>query len=452
MNKLNTFRIGKGLDIPISGNPQLLVEEKNVTKVALLGADYNGLRPDFKVQVGERVKLGQTLFCDKKSPSLCHTSPASGIVEAIHRGEKRALLSVVVAIDHEETFEIFASYTDSELDDLSEQQVRENLLQSGLWTAFRTRPYSQTPLPDSTPHSIFINAMDSNPLAVDPAFVITQSAEDFVNGIRVLARLGSRKTYLCHAAQSEIPYPELKNLHVQTFSGPHPAGLSGTHVHFLDPVHKNKTVWTINYQDVIAIGKLFISGALWVERMISLAGPMIKQPRLLRTRIGANIHELTHSGLISTSSRVISGSPLYGYRVSDATAFLGRYHLQVSALPEDREQQFMGWANPGKNKFSFLNVFTSKLFKNHHIGFSTSTNGEARAMVPVGVYEDVMPLDLLPTHLLRALIVKDTETAQALGCLELDEEDLALCTFVCPGKYDYGVLLRECLTRIEKEG
>jgi Na+-transporting NADH:ubiquinone oxidoreductase subunit A len=446
------LRIKKGLALPITGVPQQVIEEKPVTAVAVLGPEYIGIRPNLQVQEGDCVKRGQLLFCDKKSPEIYFTAPAGGVVDAIHRGEKRTLLSVVIRPDANEDTISFSSYSPAELIDLSEQQVRENLLQSGLWTAFRTRPFSSVPTPGSTPHSIFINAMDTNPLAPDPAIVIAEHKQDFKNGIHVLACLGAGKLYLCKATGSAIPYPDLDQLVVQAFTGPHPAGLSGTHIHMLDPVSKHKTVWTISYQDAIAIGKLFTSGELFVERVVSLAGPQIKRPRLLRTRLGAAIGDLVHDEVKTGENRIVSGSVLYGHEAADKLAYLGRYHLQVSVLQEAREQEFMAWLRPGREKFSILNIFISRFVRGKHFDFSTTTHGEHRAMVPVGTYEDVMPLDILPTPLLRALIVKDTDAAQALGCLELDEEDLALCTYVCPGKYDYGLLLRECLNRIEKEG
>lgn len=446
------MRIKKGLDLPITGIPHQIIEEKPVTAVAVLGPDYIGMRPDLQVQEGDRVKRGQLLFRDKKSPEICFTAPAGGLIDAIHHGDKRTLLSVVIRLDANEDTISFSSYPPAELAGLSEQQVRENLFQSGLWTAFRTRPFSKVPAPDSTPRSIFINAMDTNPLAPDPVVVIAEHKQDFKNGIQVLARLGVETLYLCKAVGSVIPYPDLDRLTVQAFAGPHPAGLSGTHIHMLDPVSDHKTVWTINYQDVIAVGKLFTSGELFVERVVSLAGPQVKCPRLLRTRLGAAIDDLVHDEVKAGEHRIVSGSVLYGHKAADKLAYLGRYHLQVSVLQEAGGQAFMAWIRPGKETFSVLNIFTSRFAPGKRFDFSTTAHGEHRAMVPVGTYEAVMPLDILPTPLLRALIVKDTDAARALGCLELDEEDLALCTYVCPGKYDYGLLLRECLNRIEKEG
>ena len=447
------MRIKKGLDLPIAGAPQQVIEEKPVTEVAVLGPDYVGMRPNLQVQVGDHVKCGQLLFTDKKNPEIGFTAPSGGVIKAIHRGEKRMLLSVVIQVDDNEEAVCFTSYSPEELSSLSEQQVRANLLQSGLWTAFRTRPFSKVPMPDSTPHSIFINAMDSNPLAADPVVVIDEHWQDFNHGIAILVQLGVGKLHLCKAADSAIPVPELDQLNVYEFTGPHPAGLTGTHIHMLAPVSKQKIVWSINYQDVIAIGKLFTTGELSVERVISLAGPQVEHPRLLRVRLGTAIDDVVRDELKAGENRIVSGSVLYGYEAREQLAYLGRYHLQISVLQEMREKELLPWLKPGKEKFSVLNIFTSSFLpRTERFNFSTATHGEQRAMVPVGSYEDVMPLDILPTQLLRALIVNDTDTAQALGCLELDEEDLALCTYVCPGKYDYGLLLRECLDQIEKEG
>ena len=448
---LKPIHIKKGLDLPITGAPQQIIEEKSVSRVAVLEPDYIGTRLSPQVKVGDQVKLGQTLLCDKKNPEIRFVSPAGGVVDAIHRGERRKLLSVVIRVADVEEVVSFTTYGVGELPNLSAQQVRENLLNSGLWTAFRTRPFSKVPAPTTTPHSIFINAMDTNPLAPEPGIVINERGVDFEQGIHVLARLGANKIFVCKEKGNNIPSPELDQVVVREFHGPHPAGLVGTHIHLLDPVSADKTVWTIAYQDVMAVGRLFTTGNLMVERVIALAGPQVQRPRLIRTRLGAAIDELVVSELKPGENRIVSGSVLNGQPAIGELGFLGRYHQQVSVIKEEREKVFLGWLTPGKEKFSIFNLFSSKLRRGKKFNFSTTTNGEPRAMVPVGSYEAVMPLDILPTQLLRALIVNDTDTAQALGCLELDEEDLALCTYVCPGKYDYGRLLRECLDQIEKE-
>lgn len=444
------INIKRGLDLPIAGAPAQRIEAgRPVRSVAVVGFDYPTMKPTMAVQVGDRVKLGQIFFSDKKSEGVHYTAPGAGVVSAVHRGEKRVLQSVVIDLEGDEEV-TFTSYSPAQLDGLSGEQVRENLQQSGLWTALRTRPFSKVPAVDATPASIFVTAIDTHPLAADPAIIIAEQPEAFEAGLKVLTNLA--KVFLCKAPNASLPGESLAKVQVESFNGPHPAGLAGTHIHFLDPVSASKSVWAIGYQDVIAVGKLFTSGRLSVERVVALAGPVVEQPRLVRARLGANLDELTAGELQPGANRVVSGSLLGGRTAHGAFAYLGRYHQQVSCLREGKEREMLHYMRPGVDKHSILNIYISKLMAGKKFAFSTSTNGSPRAMVPVGNYEEVMPLDVLPTQLLRALIVGDTEVAQKLGCLELDEEDLALCSYVCAGKYEYGPILRDNLTRIEKEG
>ncbi|TXI32169.1 MAG: Na(+)-translocating NADH-quinone reductase subunit A [Aquipseudomonas alcaligenes] len=444
------IKIKRGLDLPLAGAPEQRIEPaRAVRSVAVLGCDYHGMKPTMAVQVGDRVKLGQVLFSDKKNPGVHFTAPGAGVVSAIHRGEQRVLQSVVIDLEGDDAVE-FARYDAAQLPALDPQAVRDNLQQSGLWTALRTRPFSKVPAVDAVPSSIFVTAIDTHPLAADPAVVIGERPADFANGLAVLARLG--KVHLCKASGVGLSGEVQANVQPHEFAGPHPAGLAGTHIHFIDPVSAGKSVWQIGYQDVIAIGALFSRGQLDVTRVVALGGPVVDKPRLLRTRLGASLEELTAGELQAGSNRIISGSVLGGRTSRGAFAFLGRYHVQVSCLHEGRERELLHYLRAGVNKHSVLNIFVSKLMGGRKLAMDTSTNGSPRAMVPVGNYEAVMPLDILPTQLLRYLIVGDTEMAQKLGCLELDEEDLALCTYVCAGKYEYGPILRDNLARIEKEG
>ncbi len=450
------IKITRGLDLPILGAPEQSIDSaRRVRSVALLGNDYVGMKPTMNVKVGDKVKLGQALFEDKKTPGVVFTAPGAGTVSEINRGDRRAFLSLVIELDdgEEESVE-FKHFAADQLASLSREDVVTNLVQSGQWTALRTRPFSKVPAIDAVPHALFINAMDTNPLAADPEVVARENADDFINGVNVLSRLTQGSVFLCRAASSFDGIEGQKlasNVKVESFAGPHPAGLSGTHIHNLAPVSLAKQVWSVNYQDVIAIGKLFTTGRVSTERVIALAGPQVTKPRLLKTRMGANLEELTAGELNSDDNRVISGSVLSGRAAHGVESYLGRYHQQVSVLKEGRERILFGYLSPGKERHSALGIYLSSLFKGRKFAFTTTTNGSARAMVPVGSYERVMPLDILPTQLLRALIVSDIESAQNLGALELDEEDLALCTYVCPGKYEYGPILRDNLTRIEKE-
>jgi Na+-transporting NADH:ubiquinone oxidoreductase subunit A len=444
------IKIKRGLDIPIQGGPREVIEDAPwVRSVALVGFDYVGMKPTMAVREGERVRLGQLLFTDKKTDGVRYTAPAAGVVAAVNRGAKRVLQSVVIDVEGEDA-EAFQTCT---TDNLPEPAVvREQLVRSGQWTALRTRPYSKVPAPQSEAVAIFVTAIDTHPLAADPQLVIAEQAEAFCLGQDLLARLTSGKLYLCSAVGAEVPRGNAANIEVARFGGPHPAGLAGTHVHFLDSVSTSKTVWTIGYQDVIAIGRLFLDGRLYTERVVALGGPQVENPRLLRTRLGVDLQALCAGQLKNGENRIVSGSVLGGRAVQAGTAYLGRYHNQVSVLLEGREREFMGWLSPGFKKHSSLGIYFTSFFGTRPLPMNTNTNGSERAMVPVGSYEKVMPLDILPTQLLRALIVGDTEMAQALGCLELEEEDLALCSYVCSGKYEYGPILRDNLTRIEKEG
>ena len=448
------FRFRRGLDIPLTGAPEQTIDAAPpVQSVALVGQDYVGLRPSLEVKVGDRVRLGQCLFTHKKLPGVPFVAPGSGEVIAINRGQRRVLQSVVIRLDgQDEPAVAFPALDGHSLAALDRGTVVDRLLKSGLWTSFRTRPFSKIPAADANPAAIFVTATDTNPLAADPRVVIGEQAESFRAGVEVLTTLTAGKVYVCQSSGDSLPKPDTVQAVIAEFAGPHPAGLAGTHIHFLEPVNLARCVWTVGYQDVIAIGKLFTEGVLWTERVIAVGGPMIDSPRLLRTRMGANVDDLIRDELPQVECRVISGSVLSGRRAASWAAYLGRYHNQLSVLAEGRERELFGWIRPGRRKFSATRVFVSKLFPNRRFALNTSQNGSARAMVPIGIYESMMPQDLLPTQLLRSLLVQDTEVAQKLGCLELDEEDLALMSFVCPGKYDYGPALRANLEIIEKEG
>lgn len=449
---MQSIKIKKGLNLPITGEPdQVISGSKRVNKVAVLGIDYVGMKPQFLVSPGGDVQSGQPLFIDKKMPSIQYTSPGAGKVVEINRGEKRKLLSVVIQLkgDDEVTFQ---SYAEHELSTLDRQKVASLLLVSGLWTAIRSRPFSKVADPGTTPHSLFINAMDTNPLAPSVAKIIEGKEQHFINGLTALSKLTEGKVFLCKAPGESIPVPELESLSVAEFSGPHPAGNVGTHIHFLSPVSRNRHVWHVGIQDVIAVGILFTEGRLDVERVVSLAGPGAKNSRLIRTRIGASLEDIMSGELKEGEHRIISGSVFSGHSPHEQTAFLGRYHQQVTVLPEGRKREFLGWLGPGLNHYSCKNIVLSRISPRKRFNFSTATLGGRRAIVPVGAYEKVMPLDIMPTYLLKALAVDDVEEAEKLGCLELDEEDLALCTFVCPSKIDHAMELRRNLTLIEKEG
>jgi Na+-transporting NADH:ubiquinone oxidoreductase subunit A len=446
-------KISKGLDIPFKGSPGSTVVNKKTSHNAIVGPDYKGLKPRMLVSEGDSVKIGQPLFVDKRVEGANYCSPVSGVVKSIQRGAKRVLQNVIVANESEEYFS-FSSYKGGSLDSYNSDDLINLLLESGVWTSIKRRPFSTVANPAESPSSIFVTAIDSNPLSFDPSIFIQKHQVAFNEGLRVLEKIKGTPVHVCvrNGYRFSVPQTDLINTH--EFSGPHPSGNVGTHIHHIDPVNASKVVWTIGYQDVVSIGKLIASGKFYSTRWISLAGPGVKEPKIVSTALGADISEIIEGELKSTigESRVINGSVLTGKKVDETFKFLGRFSQIISILKEDRERVFLGWHDAGFDRFSVMRTFLSKLNPSKKFSFGTSTHGSYRAMVPVGAYEKVFPFDMLPTLLLKALCAGDTDDAQALGCLELDEEDLALCTFVDPGKVDYGPLLRKSLNVIEKEG
>lgn len=456
-------KITKGLDLPINGAPKQEVRSRpKITRVALLGDDYPGMKPRLLVGEGDTVRRGQPVFEDRKMPGVIYTAPGAGRVIGINRGERRAFQSMVIHLSESEQAGapsddeqvMFQSYTGKPPESLTEAELRQLLIESGMWTALRTRPFSCVPAPDAQAQAVFVTAIDTNPVTANPEVVIAAEQADFELGLKLVAKLTSGKTYLCTKAGSSIS-PGNAPVQHEEFSGPHPSGTVGLHIHLLHPVSRERVVWHLNYQEVIAIAKLCRTGRLDFTRTVALGGPVVREPRLVQTRVGADLDDLTEREFDSAGDtvRVVSGSVLSGKKaMGNVFGYLGRYHLQVSVLSEGRTRSFLGWLGPGLERFSVLPIFLSKLRPNKTFDFDTSQNGSARAMVPIGLYERVMPMDILPTFLLRALSVGDIERAEQLGALELDEEDLALCTFVCPGKTNYGLILRKNLQTIREEG
>jgi Na+-transporting NADH:ubiquinone oxidoreductase subunit A len=446
-------KISKGLDLPFKGSPDSTINTKTTTYSAIVGHDYKGLKPKMMVSEGDTVSIGQPLFVDKRIEGANYCSPVSGVVSSIQRGSKRVLQNVIVKSEADNYFS-FDNYKGGDLSTYSSEDLVLLLLESGSWTSIKRRPFSIVANPSEDPSSIFVTAIDSNPLSFDPSGFIQKYQVAFNEGLRVLEKIKNRPVHVCVKNGYRFSVPETDLTKVHEFSGPHPSGNAGTHIHHIDPVATSKCVWTIGFQDVVAIGKLISTGRFFAQRWTSLAGPGVKEPKIISTNLGADITEIIAGELKSTveESRVINGSVLTGKKVDETYKFLGRFSQIISVLKEDRDRVFLGWHDAGFERFSVMRTFLSKLTPTKRFSFGTSTHGSYRAMVPVGAYEKVFPFDMLPTLLLKALCAGDTDDAQALGCLELDEEDLALCTFVDPGKVDYGPLLRKSLSTIEKEG
>ena len=455
--------IKQGLDLPISGEPSAeITEGPTIQTVAVLGHDYPTMKPRMLVEEGDQVKRGQPLFEDRKSEGIIFTAPGAGTVSAIHRGERRKFLSLVIDLSESERDgdvssseqTSFSSYTGKAAQDMTGEDVRSLMAESGLWTSVRQRPFDRVPSPNDSCSAVFVTATDSNPLAGSIASICKGQEQNLLEGLTALKKITDGTTYLCVGDDWNIDASKT-GVQTETFSGKHPSGLVGTHIHMLRPASRKHTVFHIGVQDVIALGHLVRTGELSVARTVTLAGPAIRDGKLLQTRVGASIADLT-SGRVNSEGgevRLISGSVFHGATAqTEELGFLGRYSQQVTGLYEDRERVFFGWLMPGLNKFTTIRSHLSGFLPTKKHAFTTATHGGHRAMVPIGMFERVMPLDIMATFLLRAVVVGDVENAEALGCLELGEEDLALCNFVAPGKEDFGKSLRNVLTDIWQEG
>ena len=445
-------RLKKGIDLPVMG----FVTDKTITEYtpkvyAMRGVvDVHGLKPAIKVKVGDKVKVGQPIYTNKASPDVPFVSPVSGEVVDIHRGHRRSLQSVVVKSDGKNTpvrkFPPIAF--DASVDD-----IVQLLVDSGLFAYIKTRPYDNVPAPDSRPDAIFINTMDTNPLALDSEAVLAygDNGKYLQAGAHLLSVLTEGKTFVTAGAGAVLP--EFSDcVQVERFSGPHPAGNVGTHIHFLRPVSARKTVWTIGYQDVINMGRFALTGRLSFDRFVAVAGPEADAPAYVKTTVGASLCELANPNGRS-DVRVINGSILTGDAVGKQTAFLGRTTTQVSVMSDHTESRALGWVIPWFDKFSsVLNVHLSAFNRKKPQYFDTALNGSHRALIPVGHLEELTPLDILPSQLMRYVLIGDTDTAQKLGLLELSEEDIALFAYADIGKNDFLGALRECLAKVEKEG
>ena len=436
------YKINKGLDLPISGAPALEVDiSSKISSAAILGSDYIGLKPTMLVKVGDFVQAGEHLLEDKKNPGVFIAAPASGTINSINRGDKRRFLSIEIDIAAEEKYKNFDKAS-------SKEEVISLLQDSGLWSAFRTRPFNRTPKIKSTPNAIFINACDSNPLAVDPYFIIKEDQDLFDLGLLALTEAFNSPIHCCF--QNDNFKKNIEAVSYNQFSGPHPSGLTSTHIHNIYPVGIDRLVWSIGFQECISIGYLLKNSKIRTSKVISLAGEGVLKPCLINTRYGANISSLT-AGIIKDASRVISGSVLHGHTAESVMDYLGAFHNQISVIPDDYDEVFMNWLMPGTKIHSKLNVFLSSFMKPKSFNFNTAMNGSDRPIVPIGSYEEVMPMDIMTTQLLKALATYDLEMLVDLGVLELCDEDMGLCSYVCPSKYDYSSLLSKNLEMIYNE-
>jgi Na+-transporting NADH:ubiquinone oxidoreductase subunit A len=424
------MRIGikTGLDLAIAGAPaDDSVHLKAVNSVAILGRDFPGVKFELLVEQGQSVEAGEALLRDRHRPAIVFPSPISGTLGSVNRGARRALVSLTVIGDDAGNAVAF-DVPDKPTGD----QIRRLMLESGLWPSLRTRPFGHIPDPAGEPKALLVTAIDSEPLAPDPAPVIAAHASQFRRGMDALSELTESPLYLCQAGNADISPGESTRVRIAEFDGPHPAGLAGTHIHQLCPIRfDGAEVWHIGYQDVIALGCLMATGRTWLQRVVSLAGPAVGDPRLIAVALGAAIDEVVAGELKDDGARVISGSALSGHFAFGSEAYLGRHHRQITALPEASQERAPAWSMAAV--------------------VDTTLGGEPGPLIPTGDFERVAPPGILPVPLLRALLVGDADRARDLGALELVEEDLMLLSFVCPSKTDYGLLLRKVLDQLHEE-
>ena len=408
--------IHRGMNIEL-GEVPAEVFAHDTPEVALLGGDFPGVRPRLMVEVGTEVCKGETLFVDRARPDIRFTAPVDGKVSAVHGGARRSLESLVLEVADGD----FAGGRAATMPvrGTSIEALRETLLLSGLWPAFRTRPYSRIPNPASIARELYVTAMDTNPLAPDPAPYIREHAEPFVKGLEILAGL-AQACYVCMQAGSGLPCPDARGLTPVEIAGPHPAGLPGTHIYEIARAEQRQPIgdgiWHVGYQDVIAIGYLFLDGRLFTERLVTIAGPGVSNPRTVTTVLGTELMALT--GKVDRGARIVSGPLLAGRAVTPTTGYLSRYHNQVAVVP----------ASPEANSV------------------------DGAGMLSLEAFERVWPFRIPVLPLLRALLIEDTETVSALGCSLLADEDLALCSYVCPSRLNYGAALDRTLAEIRRGG
>lgn len=416
---------------------------------AVKPVDFPGLTPKLEVHAGDSVEAGSPLFHDKLNPVIKFTSPVSGKVVSVDRGDRRKILEIVV----EKSGDRSVDFGKADPDKLSGEQVRESMLKSGLWPAVRQRPYHIIANPSGQPKSVFVSCFDTAPLAPDYNFILENSSfSHFKTGIKALSKLtrGKVNLVLKAGAEGNKPLEGLGGVEVSYFSGPHPAGNVGIQIHHLDPVNKGETVWYVNFQDVIAIGRLFAEGVYRPERLVALTGSEVLRPHYFKMMAGASVAGVVEGNVKEGNLRVISGNVLTGTRL-ERNGYLGFYDSQITVIPEGNYFEMFGWALPGTGKLSFSRTFVSSLLPKKIFKPDTNYHGGERAFVVTGLYEKVLPMDVYPMQLLKAIIARDIDMMENLGIYEVAEEDFALCEFVCPSKIEIQSIVREGLDLIRKE-
>lgn len=446
----SSYKLKKGLDLKMNGkSAKSIIHAGSEGLFGISPADFPGLTPKLSVKPGDKVLAGSPLFHDKIRPEVVITSPVSGTVKAINRGDRRKLMEIIV----EKEGDGFVEFGKSDSATLSRESIKDLMLRSGLWPAVRQRPYHVIANPAHTPKAVFISGFDTAPLAPDLGFIAdNSSSSDFYKGLSVLKKLTDGKLHLVLNGKEEASkmLKDAPGAEISYFSGPHPAGNVGVHIHHLDPLNKGEVIWIVNLQDVNVIGHLFNEGIYKNERVIALTGSEVINPQYYHVRAGISMESLTSGNLREGRNRIISGNVLTGANAG-REGFLGFYDSQVTVIPEGDYFEFFGWLTPGLNKFSFSKTYLSSLLPKKSYRFDTNIHGGERAFVMTGLYEKVVPMDIYPMQLLKSILAGDIDMMENLGIYEIAEEDFALCEYVCPSKTEIQAIIRSGLDLMVKE-
>ena len=445
-----SVRLSRGLNINLLGDAdKVYASVKNHEIYALKPTDFHGLTPKLTVKVGDSVLAGSTIFFDKYNEKIKFCSPVSGTIQDIIRGDKRRILEVIIKSNSEVKY---VSHSPVNPKDLSREQIIDHMLQKGVWPFIRQKPYDIIANPSDMPKSIFISAFKSGPLAIDNDFALYGMDELFQKGLDIISKLTNGKTHLNldGNTNSSKVFSDAKGVELNSFSGPHPAGNVGIQIHHLDPINKGDVVWYLEPQDIIVIARLFTEGKYDVSRIISLCGSEVSKPRYYRTISGSCVANLISDNVKRENNRIICGDVLSGKKI-DKNGYLGFYDTQLTVISEGNEQEFFGWALPGINKFSMSKSYFSWLFPTRKYNIDTNMRGEERAYVVTGQYEKVLPMDIFPQQLVKAIMIEDIDLMEKLGLYEVGPEDFALCEFVCTSKIEVQSLIRHGLDILRKE-
>ncbi len=449
------IHLKKGLDINLQGVAEkILTAAPLAQEYALTPDDYIGVIPKLLVKVDDAVKAGTPLFFDKKHPEVLFTSPISGVVTAINRGEKRKILNIVIRPSEEREYEEF---NPSKPEELTAESLKELMLKSGLWPFVIQRPYGIIADPKDTPRDIFVSGFDSAPLAADFDFILQNTGDDFAIGIEAIKKLTTGKVYLGLSDESHSKvFSKLEGVvEENTFTGPHPAGNVGVQIHHIAPINKGEVVWTMDVYSLIFLGRLLRTGKLDMSKVIALAGSCVEKPRYYRIISGARVDSILENAIKplkeGQSVRVISGNVLTGKKIDKETGFITNYANMVTVIPEGDHYEMLGWIAPRLGKFSMSRTYFSWLTPKKSYNLDTNLNGGRRALVMSGEYEKVLPMDIYPVYLVKAILAGDIDKMENLGIYEVIEEDLALCEFVCTSKTEVQKIVRDGITQMIKE-